>query len=401
MKCPVVDKKSPRGTGEDALKAISEKLNLDICKFLIERRELVKLLTTYIDVIPELAKQWPDGRVRTHFNQYGAATGRLSSSNPINFQNIPSHNKEIRMLFQAKPGYKIIGSDFSAQEPRLTAFYAQDENMINAYLEGKDLYSVIASMSFDRKYEDCLEFYPEGTKIIFEGQEVICGKKTHLNKEGKQYRTYAKSILLGVLYGRGARSVGEQIGKNVDEAQEIIDKFFKAFPKVQKWINESMQNAHTYGYVEDIAGRRRRLPDIQLPKYEIKFVDKNQQLNGSFNPFIGCTDRIDDVTNKLLNKYKTKLDKIRYAKEYENIKAEALKEGLEIHSNTGFIAQAENNPEMKAALLAYQAKMVQPQVREKAEKRKIDIALGEKTRTVAEWKKLFGFENIVAIVVLL
>ena len=341
LKCPPVDKKSPRGTGEDALKAISEKLNLDICKLLIERRELVKLLTTYIDVIPELAKQWPDGRVRTHFNQYGAATGRLSSSNPINFQNIPSHNKEIRMLFQAKPGYKIIGSDFSAQEPRLTAFYAQDENMINAYLEGKDLYSVIASMSFDRKYEDCLEFYPEGTKIIFEGQEVICGKKTHLNKEGKQYRTYAKSILLGVLYGRGARSVGEQIGKTVEEAQEIIDKFFKAFPKVQKWINESMQNAHTYGYVEDIAGRRRRLPDIQLPKYEIKFVDKNQQLNGSFNPFIGCTDRIDDVSNKLLSKYRAKLDKIRYAKEYENIKTEALKDGLEIHSNTGFIAQAE------------------------------------------------------------
>ena len=213
--------------------------------------------------------------------------------------------------------------------------------MINAYLEGKDLYSVIASMSFDRKYEDCLEFYPEGTKIIFEGQEVICGHKTHLNKEGKQYRTYAKSLLLGMLYGRGARSVGEQIGKSVDEAQEIIDKFFKAFPKVQKWINESIENAHTYGYVEDIAGRRRRLPDIQLPKYDIKFADKNQQLNGSFNPFIGCTDRIDDVTNKLLSKYKAKLDKIKYAKEYEKIKADGLKDGLEIHSNTGFIAQAE------------------------------------------------------------
>ena len=69
--------------------------------------------------------------------------------------------------------------------------------MINAYKENKDLYSVIASMSFDRPYEDCLEFYPEGTKIIHEGKEVICGNKTHQNPEGKKYRTYAKSILLG------------------------------------------------------------------------------------------------------------------------------------------------------------------------------------------------------------
>lgn len=99
LKAPQVSKKSPRGTGEDELKAIAEKLHTPICDLLLERRELVKLLSTYIDVIPELANRWPDGRVRTHFNQYGAATGRLSSSDPINFQNIPSHEKTIRMLF--------------------------------------------------------------------------------------------------------------------------------------------------------------------------------------------------------------------------------------------------------------------------------------------------------------
>ena len=99
LKCPPVSKKSPRGTGEDELKAIAKELNLEFCNLLIKRRELVKLITTYIDVIPELANRWPDGRVRTHFNQYGAATGRLSSSDPINFQNIPSHDKRIRMLF--------------------------------------------------------------------------------------------------------------------------------------------------------------------------------------------------------------------------------------------------------------------------------------------------------------
>lgn len=108
LKAPVVNKKSPRGTGEEDLKAIDKVLKLPICELLLERRELVKLLTTYIDAIPELAKQWPDGRVRTHFNQYGAATGRLSSSDPINFQNIPSHEKSIRMLFRAKDGYRVV-----------------------------------------------------------------------------------------------------------------------------------------------------------------------------------------------------------------------------------------------------------------------------------------------------
>lgn len=93
--------------------------------------------------------------------------------------------------------YRIVGGDFSAQEPRLTAFYSQDENMIQAYNEGKDLYSVIASMSFDREYKDCLEFYPEGTVIEFKGEKVTCGYKTHQNKEGKSYRNMAKSILLG------------------------------------------------------------------------------------------------------------------------------------------------------------------------------------------------------------
>lgn len=222
-------------------------------------------------------------------------------------------------------------------EPRLTAFYSQDENMINAYREGKDLYAVIASMSFDRKYEDCLEFYPEGTVIDYEGQKVVCGFKTHQNKEGKTYRTMSKSILLGVLYGRGAASVGEQIGKSKEEAQEIIDKFFKAFPKVKKWIDESISSAHKYGYVEDVAGRRRRLPDILLPKYDIKDLNKGKDSN--FNPFLECSDRV--IENELVEKYKQKLAKVRNRKEYESIQADALKEGIEIHDNTGFIAQAE------------------------------------------------------------
>lgn len=340
LKAPAVDRRSPRATGEAALKEIAKKIDSPICKLIINRRGLVKLITTYINVIPELAKRWPDGRVRTHFNQYGAATGRLSSSDPINFQNIPAHNKEIRMLFKAKEGYKIIGADYSAQEPRLTAFYSQDPNMIKAYKEGRDLYSVIASMSFDKPYEECLEFYPEGTQIVHEGKKIICGHKTHQNKAGKERRNQAKAILLGVLYGRGAASVGEQIKKSRQEAQEIIDKFFNAFPSVKKWIDQSIETAHKKGYVEDVAGRRRRLPDILLDQYSIELVDKSKT-GKLFNPFLECDDKIDEASNKLLGKFKDKCSRIRYSREYEKIKAEALKEGIIIHSNTGFIAQAE------------------------------------------------------------
>lgn len=208
--------------------------------------------------------------------------------------------------------------------------------MINAYKEGKDLYAVIASMSFDRKYEDCLEFYPEGTVIEHDGKQVVCGYKTHQNKEGKKYRTMSKCILLGVLYGRGAASVGEQIGKSREEAQEIIDKFFKAFPKVQNWINKSIESAHKVGYVEDILGRRRRLPDIQLPKYEIK--DNNNQ-DTDFNPFLICKDR--KAKSSLVEKYEAELAKIKNRRDYETIKNKALAENIEIHDNTGFIAEAE------------------------------------------------------------
>lgn len=234
--------------------------------------------------------------------------------------------------------YKIVGSDFSAQEPRLTAFYSQDENMINAYIEGRDLYSVIASMSFDRKYEDCLEFYPQGTKVIVDGKEVTAGYKDVQNKEGKTYRTMAKSILLGLLYGRSAASIGEQIKKSPEEAQEIVNKFFNAFPKVKNWIDQTIENCRKLGYVEDIAGRKRRLPDIQLPKFTVKYKDASKSL-GEFNPFIGCGNRT--TVDKALESFKKDLQNARSRKQIDEIKKLAESKGITIINNGGFISQAE------------------------------------------------------------
>lgn len=337
LKAPQVNKKSPRGTGEEDLKLIDKNLNLPLIKLILKRREYIKLVSTYVDVIPELATRWKDGRIRTHFNAYGAATGRLSSSDPINFQNIPAKNKLIRMLFRAKEGYKIIGSDYSAQEPRLTSQYSQDEKMISAYIEGKDLYAVIASSAFNKPYEECLEFYPEGTHIIYEGKEVVCGNKTHQNKEGKSRRSAAKAILLGILYGRGANSVAEQIGKSYEEAQQIIDQFFKSFPGVKKWIDTTMSDAHKYGYVEDIAGRRRRLPDILLNKYEIV----NDKSAISFNPLLFSTGKFLNKTTSEEQLYINKCLSAKSKKQIQAVMAEAKSKGIEIKDNTGFIAQAE------------------------------------------------------------
>ena len=110
LKCPVVNRDKPRSTGESDLLAIQNQVNLPLIDHLLTKRHLDKLISTYIDVIPELAMKNFDKRIRTSFQQYGAATGRLSSSTPINFQNIPSKNREIRLLFTAKTDFDTVVS---------------------------------------------------------------------------------------------------------------------------------------------------------------------------------------------------------------------------------------------------------------------------------------------------
>lgn len=189
-----VDKKAPRGTGEAFMEHYANK-GVTLCKAILKYREIMKLLSTYIDKMPEVMNP-NTHRIHASFNQIGADTGRFSSNNP-NLQNIPSHNTDIRKMFTASPGYYLLGSDFSKQEPKLLAFYSKDPKLRKAFEDGLEIYATVASMAFNRPYEDCLEFYPEGKEIVVDGKRVICGHKTHTNKEGKERRTAAKSILLG------------------------------------------------------------------------------------------------------------------------------------------------------------------------------------------------------------
>ncbi len=341
LKAPIVNKDKPRGTGEEELaEIVKQRPDLTICKLLLERRGYTKILSTYIDNIPQLLDLWPDGKIRVSFNQMGTDTGRFTSGGKIKFlkdgkkeeisginlQTIPSHNKDIRLLYTASEGNVIVGNDYKAQEPRLTAFMSQDENMINAYKEGKDLYAVIASMSFDRPYEECLEFHP------------ITGEK---QPEGKERRSQAKAILLGLEYGRGAASIGEQIGKSKEEAQGIINKFFTAFPKVKKWIDDTHKKVKKVGYVEDWYGRRRRLPNIMLPQYTMEPIKKETSSLSNFNPFFGCEDRVDTSFIEKTKLYEEKLKKAKWGSQVKQVIEDAKKDNLYIKNNSQLIAEAE------------------------------------------------------------
>ena len=124
--------------------------------------------------------------------------------------------------------------------------YSQDPEMIGAYKAGKDLYATIASGVYKNGYWDNMEHHEDGSP----------------NPEGKKRRSNCKAVLLGIMYGRGASSIAEQLGCSTQEAQNIVDNFFKGFPGVKKWIDKTEADAKVNGYVEDLWGRRRRLPDI-------------------------------------------------------------------------------------------------------------------------------------------
>ena len=213
LKVPVVDKKSPRGTGEDILKKIDNPL----CALVLKQRGIDKLLGTYIDKLPACVNE-KTGRLHAHFNQMGTETGRFSSSDP-NLQNIPSHEKSIRMMFKATDGYKMVGSDFSQQEPRLLSSYSQDENMVNAYKQGKDLYASIASSIYHNEYRLNLEYETnkDGSPILDERGDTI------LFPEGKKRRSSVKGLLLGIMYGMGPASLAVSIKGTVKEAQKSIE----------------------------------------------------------------------------------------------------------------------------------------------------------------------------------
>ena len=315
------DPKSPRGTGE----AILQKIDNPIAKAILEFREMSKLVSTYIDKLPNCVNP-KDGRIHCNFNQYGADTGRMSSSDP-NLQNIPSHNKDIRKLFVASEGYVLMSSDFSQQEPKCLAAMCKqqgDTQMYETFMHGKDLYSEIASKAFNVPYEECREFREDGTT----------------NKQGKERRTQAKSILLGVLYGRGVPSIAEQLHTTTKKAQDIKDSVFKGFPAIEKFEQSSLDMAYDLGYVTTVCGRKRRLPDLQLPEYEFKWVDGAPKDDDLLDFDFDGEMNVPEIPEEVQKKYVRRLRQAYFGKK-RKIFEEANKEGIWIVDNGGKIADAQ------------------------------------------------------------
>lgn len=312
------DPKKPRGTGEDILLA----LNVPLSKTILEYRETAKLLSTYVDKLPNVVNP-KTGKIHCSFHQYGAATGRFSSSDP-NMQNIPSHNKEIRRMFSADKGCVLISCDFSQQEPRTLAHMSQDHNLIQAYIDGKDIYAWIAQKIYKVPYEECKEFRPDGTK----------------NPEGKKRRDSVKSIILGIMYGRGAKAIAEQLNCSTKEAQKIVDQFYESFPQVRKWMDETMRKAHINGYVETAWGRKRRLPDLLLEPYEFTMIG-NQPVDFDPLSFDSVENVSNEVPSKIKDQYIKRLESKWSMKEKRSIILEAKERGISIKDNGGFIADAE------------------------------------------------------------
>lgn len=310
LKVSVVDKNNPRGTGEDILKQI----DLPIVKLIIEQRTLLKLLDAFIDALPKLVSE-RDGKIHSNFNQLGTDTGRFSCTNP-NLQQIPARNVEVRMMFCADPGKILIGSDYGQQEPRILTAFSRDHKLLESYEAGRDLYATLGSGVYGNDYWDNMEHWEDGSD----------------NLEGKKRRKKMKTLYLGMSYGMGPKKLSEDMHCSLDEAIKIVEDFHTGFPEVSDWMRKTEEEACQKGYVEDFWGRRRRLPDLLLPEYSFKMENKK-----SFNPLIGSSG--NKVDEELINKYKNKLKNISF-KDYDKVKQEAKKEGLEIIKNGGFISRA-------------------------------------------------------------
>ena len=269
-----------------------EKLNHPVCVKLLEYRKLFKQLNTYIDKMEHVVDS--DGCIHSDFNSFGAITGRFSSSNP-NFQNIsnefksPSGKKyNIRGMFIPKPGQIWIGADYSGQEVRVAAAISKDKNLYEAFEHGKDIHAFMASLAFKMPYEECLEFRPNDDP---QGR----WKKGDVNKEGKARRKRAKSVTFGLAYGTSAKGLAENIGCSLEEAQQVMDSYFEAFPTIKDAINKAQEYGKTHGYVKTLLNRMRPIDNILEGPVSISLAENTQYM---FDPDLNSNDGVTELSQE-------------------------------------------------------------------------------------------------------
>ncbi|OLB15460.1 MAG: DNA polymerase I [Gemmatimonadetes bacterium 13_2_20CM_70_9] len=249
--------KTGASTDYDVLEQLAA-MGHEVPRLLIEYRELSKLKSTYVDALPGFINP-ATGRIHTSFNQTGAATGRLSSSEP-NLQNIPvrtPRGETIRRAFVAPPGAVLVTADYSQIELRLLAHLSGDPAFVQAFEQGGDIHRQTAAIIFGVP------------------QDQVTA----------EMRARAKTINFGTIYGQGSFALSRQLGITQDEAKEFIREYFARFAGVRAWLDRTVAEARQRGYVETLFGRRRYIPELKDRNFNIRAFGErtatNSPLQGS------------------------------------------------------------------------------------------------------------------------
>jgi DNA polymerase-1 len=258
LQLPLLKKtKTGASTDSDVLERLAA-MGHEVPRLLLEYRELSKLKSTYVDALPTYINP-ETGRIHGNFNQTGAATGRLSSSEP-NLQNIPVRTRRgeaIRRAFIAPAGSVLLTADYSQIELRLLAHFSGDPAFVNAFGAGDDIHRQTAALIFGVPQDQVTS----------------------------DMRGRAKTINFATIYGQGPVALSHQLGITLEEAKEFIKAYFMRFSGVRAWLDRTIASAREKGYVETLFGRRRYIPELRDRNFNIRAFGErtatNSPLQGS------------------------------------------------------------------------------------------------------------------------
>ena len=329
LNLPTIKKtKTGYSTDTEVLEELDSKKLSNVPSLIIKYREIDKLLTTYIRNLPELVNPLT-GRIHTSFNQYTAATGRLSSLNP-NIQNIPvrtENGKKIRKGFIATPGKLLLSADYSQVELRILAHFSEDPTMVNAFLNNEDIHVQTAS------------------EILGISQSEVSLKE----------RSKAKAVNFGLMYGQSSFGLAKTLKISRSEAKDYIVTYFEKFSSVKSYIDSLKEYCENHGFSITMHGRKRYLPDIHSQNRNIKSMAERVAVN---SPIQGTAA---DIIKLAMIKVDQKLKE-------NNLKSKML---LQVHDELIFEVEEDEIMSLKAVVIDAMENIVKLKV-----PLKVDVGIG-------------------------
>jgi len=331
-KLKLVDKPKKTKTGqfstaEDVLSYLAK--DHKIIKDVLEYRGLAKLKSTYVDALPEQVEP-STKRVHTDYMQTVAATGRLSSNNP-NLQNIPirtERGREVRKAFVPRDSdHVLVAADYSQIELRIIAALSEEDNMMKAFKDGEDIHASTAANVFNVPIQDVT----------------------------REQRSNAKTVNFGIIYGVSAFGLSNQTDLSRSEAKELIETYYKTYPKLRNYMSEQVNFARDNGYVQTVLGRRRYLKDINSRNAVVRGAAERNAVNAPIQGSAADIIKIaminihkklseENYTSKMLlqvhdelvfDAYKPELDKLKTMVQNEMQNAYKLAVPLDVEVGVG------------------------------------------------------------------